>query len=165
MISGSHRAAAALILALLSCGCSSRPLQGVLMPSAQAVEGTSQVSILAATTRKRSATDAGAMFGGERAQDVSYAAITVSIPPDNARKIGEVQWPSTPPVDPHHDFVTVAADYLDKQSFNAALSAAAKRTGRSKVWSLSMASTTGLTMPFIGSRKSFTIRTCRLYLS
>jgi len=133
MISGRHRAAAVLILSLLTCGCTSRPLQGVLMPSAQAVEGTSQVSILAATTRKRSATDAGAMFGGERAQDVSYAAITVSIPPDNARKIGEVQWPSTPPGDPHHDFVTVAADYLDKQSFNAALSAAAKRTGRSKV--------------------------------
>ena len=83
MISGRHRAAAALILALLSSGCSSRPLQGVLMPSAQAVEGTSQVSILAATTRKRSA--------------------------------------------------TIAADYLDKQSFNAALSAAAKKTGRSKV--------------------------------
>ena len=133
MISGRHRAAAALILALLSSGCSSRPLRGVLMPSAQAVEGTSQVSILAATTRQRSATDAGAMFGGERAQDVSYAAITVSIPPDNARKIGEVQWPSTPPGDPHRDFVTIAADYLDKQSFNAALSAAAKRTGRSKV--------------------------------
>jgi esterase/lipase superfamily enzyme len=133
MMHSYHRAAAALLLALLSCGCTSRPGQGVLIPSAQAVEGTSQVSILAATTRKRSTADLGAMFGGERAQDVSYAAIAVSIPPDSARKIGEVQWPSTPPGDPHHDFVTVAADYLDKQSFNAAVSAAAKRTGRGKV--------------------------------
>jgi len=105
----------------------------VLIPSAQAVEGTSQVSILAATTRKRSTADLGAMFGGERAQDVSYAAIAVSIPPDSARKVGEVQWPSTPPGDPNREFVTVSADYLDRRAFNAAVSAAAKQTGRSKV--------------------------------
>jgi esterase/lipase superfamily enzyme len=133
MISSHHRAATALVLALLCFGCSGRPLQGVLVPNAQVIEGTSQVSILAATTRKRSTTDAGAMFNGERAPDVSYAAITVSIPPDNTRKVGEVQWPRSPPGDPQHDFVTVSADYLDKQSFNVALSAAAKRTGRNKV--------------------------------
>jgi esterase/lipase superfamily enzyme len=128
-----HRATAALMLAFLSFGCTGRPLQGVLVPNAQAIEGTSQVSILAATTRKRSTTDTGAMFSGERAPDVSYAAITVSIPPDGARKVGEVQWPRSPPGDPSHDFVTVSADYLDKQSFNTALSAAAKQTGRNKV--------------------------------
>jgi esterase/lipase superfamily enzyme len=128
-----HRAAVALLLALLSCGCTSRPEQGVLIPSAQAVEGTSQVSILAATTRKRSTADLGAMFGGERAPDVSYAAIAVSIPPDSARKIGEVQWPLTPPGDPNREFVTVSADYLDLRSFSAAVSATAKQTGRSKV--------------------------------
>jgi hypothetical protein len=41
-----HRATAALMLAFLSFGCTGRPLQGVLVPNAQAIEGTSQVSIL-----------------------------------------------------------------------------------------------------------------------
>jgi esterase/lipase superfamily enzyme len=47
------------------------------------------------------------MFNGERAADVSYAAITVSIPPDSSRKIGEVQWPTALPGDPRRNFVTV----------------------------------------------------------
>lgn len=63
-----------------------------------------------ATTRQRSTTDPGEMFNGERAADVSYAAITVSIPPDGARKVGEVQWPATLPGDPGRNFVTVSAD-------------------------------------------------------
>ena len=50
------------------------------------------MQVLAATTRLRSA-DAAHMFGGERGGETSYAAVTVSIPPDSARKIGEVQWP------------------------------------------------------------------------
>jgi esterase/lipase superfamily enzyme len=73
------------------------------------------------------------MFSSERAADVSYAAITVSIPPDGSRKIGEVQWPTTLPGDPRRDFVTVSADYLDRQAFTASIAAMAKRTGRNKV--------------------------------
>jgi esterase/lipase superfamily enzyme len=125
-------AAGAVLLALLCCSCSGRPAQGVLVPVTDTVEGTSRVTVLAATTRKRSTTDTAEMFGSDRAPDVSYASITVSIPPDSARKIGDVQWPLAPPGDPHRDFVTVSANYLDKQSFNAALSAEAKQTGRSK---------------------------------
>ena len=81
-----------LALALLSA-CAGRPLQGVLVPVAQSAEGTSRVQVLAATTRQRSG-DAGDMFSGGRAEDMSYASVTVSIPPDSARKIGEIQWPS-----------------------------------------------------------------------
>jgi esterase/lipase superfamily enzyme len=73
------------------------------------------------------------MFGSERAEEVSYASVTVSIPPDATRKIGEVQWPTSLPGDPRQNFITVSADYLDKQSFGAALSAAAKQSGRGKV--------------------------------
>jgi esterase/lipase superfamily enzyme len=73
------------------------------------------------------------MFNGERADDVSYAAITVSVPPDASRKIGEVQWPVTLPGDPRRDFVTVSADYLDRQSFTASIAAIAKQTGRTKI--------------------------------
>ena len=125
--------AASIGLALASGACAGRPSQGVLVPVAQSPEGTSRVQVLAATTRERSITDAGEMFNSERAEDVSYAAITVSIPPDNSRKIGEIQWPASLPGDPNRDFVTVSANYLDKQELSAAVSAAAKPTGRRNV--------------------------------
>jgi esterase/lipase superfamily enzyme len=73
------------------------------------------------------------MFSGERAADVSYAAITVSIPPDAARKIGEVQWPAALPGDPRTNFVTVSAEYIDKSAFTASIAAMVKNTGRTKV--------------------------------
>ena len=46
------------------------------------VAGTAQVPILVATTRKKAIEDPGEMFGGDRADALSYAAITVSIPPE-----------------------------------------------------------------------------------
>ena len=73
------------------------------------------------------------MFSGERAEDVSYAAVTVSIPPESARKPGQVQYPASTPGNPQRDFVTASADYLDKRAFSAAISNAAKQGGRSKV--------------------------------
>jgi esterase/lipase superfamily enzyme len=73
------------------------------------------------------------MFDGELAEELSYASLTVSIPPDASRRVGEVQWPTALPADPRQSFVTVSADYLDKQSFAAALSSAAKQSGRGKV--------------------------------
>ena len=126
-------AACALALVLLCCGCASRPLQGVLVPIAQSGEGTSRVVILAATTRARATDDAGAMFGPDLASDISYASITVSIPPDSNRKIGEVQWPTTLPGDPSQNFVTVARNYLDRKAFSASVSQAIKQAARRKV--------------------------------
>lgn len=125
---------AAMALAICCCGCSARLSQGALVPVAQAnTEGTSRVPVLVATKRKLSTADAGEMFGSEQAEEVSYASVTVSIPPDATRKIGDVQWPASLPGDPEQSFVTVSANYLDKQSFGTALSAAAKKTGRGKV--------------------------------
>jgi esterase/lipase superfamily enzyme len=72
------------------------------------------------------------MFSGNPAQEFSYASITVSIPPDGARKIGQVQWPKSVPGDPTRDFVTASAEYLDKNSFNTAVSTTTKSTGRTK---------------------------------
>ena len=97
-------------LALALGACAGRPSQGVLVPVAQSAEGTSRVQVLAATTRQRSTADAGEMFNGERAEGLSYAGITVSIPPDSSRKIGEIQWPASLPGDPGRDFVTISAD-------------------------------------------------------
>jgi esterase/lipase superfamily enzyme len=122
----------AALMALILCGCAGRPSQGVLIPMAT-VEGNSVVPIFVVTNRQRSATDPGEMFSGERAENVSYAAITVSIPPDASRKIGEVQWPASLPGDPHRNFTTVSADYIEKQTFAASIAAYAKQTGRSRV--------------------------------
>ena len=82
--------AASISIALVLGGCAGRPSQGVLVPVAQAAEGTSRVDMLIATTRKRSTADAGEMFSGERADDLSYAAISISIPSDNSREIGKI---------------------------------------------------------------------------
>ena len=125
--------AAIVSLALALGACAGRPSEGVLVPDAQSAEGTSRVSMLIATTRQRATADAGAMFNGERAENASYAAITVSIPPDSAREIGKIQWPASLPGNPARDFVTVSADYIDKQQLSAAVSAAAKPAGQRNV--------------------------------
>ena len=125
--------AAGIGLALALVACAGRPSEGVLVPVVQSAEGTSRVNVLVATTRQRTTADAGEMFNGERAGSVSYAAITVSIPPDSSRKVGEIQWPASLPGDPNRDFVTVSANYLDRQEFSAGVSAAAKPDGRRNV--------------------------------
>lgn len=125
--------AAAMGAILVVAGCAGRPAQGVLVPVAEIPVETSRVPLLVATTRRRSITDPGEMFTGERADALSYAAITVSIPPDASRKIGQVQWPSAAQGDPRRDFVTVSADYIDKTDFAAAVASTAKKTGRNKV--------------------------------
>jgi esterase/lipase superfamily enzyme len=132
-IHGRSLHALALVLTLACGSCAGRLSQGALVPVTATAEGTSRVPILVATTRQRSTTDPGEMFSGERAAEVSYAAITVSIPPDAARKIGEVQWPTTLPGDPRTNFVTVSAEYIDKQAFAASIAAMAKQTGRTRV--------------------------------
>jgi esterase/lipase superfamily enzyme len=73
------------------------------------------------------------MFGRERADKMSYASVTVSIPPDAARKIGEVQWPTSLPGDPQQNFTALSASYLDKPSLVTALSAAARQGAGGKV--------------------------------
>ena len=125
------RVVGALIAALACASCAGRPLQGVLVP-VEASESTSRVPILVATTRERAAADSGDMFSREPASTMSYAKLSVSIPPDQARVVGAIQWPVVPPGDPRREFVTASADYLDKAAFNAAISAVAKTARRSK---------------------------------
>ncbi|HXB80539.1 MAG TPA: hypothetical protein VNX23_24550, partial [Bradyrhizobium sp.] len=107
-------------LAFMLAACAGRPAQGVLISTA-GIAGTSLVPIYAVTNRERSTTDPGEMFSGERAAETSYAAIAVSIPPDTARKVGEVQWPASLPGNPATDFMTVSADYIDKPRFAASI--------------------------------------------
>ena len=114
------RAIAAGFLMLALAGCAGRPSGNLVVVLAPQPPGASTVDMLVATTRAEVAEPAGVMFGGERGRGLAFADIAVSIPPDAVRKIGDVQWPSHPPGDPAHDFVTVRADELDlKQAVDA----------------------------------------------
>lgn len=126
-------AVAAVGIALALSACAGRPSEGVLVPDTRSAEGTSRVNILVATTRQRAPADGGMMFNSARAENVSYADIAVSIPPDSVRKSGTIQWPTSLPGNPARDFVTVSANYIDRQELSSAISATAKATGRKKV--------------------------------
>jgi esterase/lipase superfamily enzyme len=100
------------VLLPLMAGCAGRP-HGILIPLTETVPGASRVDMMVATTRDRDG-DAAEMFGGDRAPATAYAAITVSIPPDQSRKIGEIQWPTVVPGNPARDFVTLRASIIDR---------------------------------------------------
>lgn len=83
-------------------GCAGRP-ENVLQPVALTTNDTSRVDMLVATTRKPAA-DPGELYSGERGTAISLNNLTVSIPPDEARKVGEVQWPKRVPPNPEKEF-------------------------------------------------------------
>lgn len=97
---------------LLAAGCAGRP-DDVLLPVAARAPGATTVEMIVATTRRPDPANPGAMFSGERGRALSFADITVSIPPDAVRRPGEVQWPSRTPGDPAREFVTLKAEQLD----------------------------------------------------
>ncbi|SEQ95266.1 Esterase/lipase superfamily enzyme [Faunimonas pinastri] len=100
-----------LALALALAGCAGTP-KGMLSPVQTAGDGTSKVDLLVATTRAPTSAP-GMLFSGERGPDVSLDRIVVSIPPESARKVGEVQWPKKVPGNPRTDFVTSDVERLD----------------------------------------------------
>lgn len=97
-----------VVAVLVLAGCGGRP-EGVLAPVALTAQGTSLVDIGVATTRLRS-DKPGVIFSGERGSQLDFANIVVSIPPEQVRKVGEVQWPKKLPGNPATDFVTVKAE-------------------------------------------------------
>lgn len=105
-----RRLFAAVAAAVLVAGCAG-DVKGVLTPVAVSAPGTSKVTMLVATTRAADA-DAGVLFNGERGRP-AFAEMTISLPPDARRTIGEVQWPSRLPGNPETDFVTLKVDKLD----------------------------------------------------
>ena len=104
----------ACALSLLLTACAGRP-QGFLLPLASApqIPGSTQVNMLVATTRSSAGAKPGEVFTGERAVKMSFADIAVSIPPDNVRKVGEVQWPAGKLADPAKEFATLRAETLE----------------------------------------------------
>ena len=96
-------------LAVLTAGCGGRP-KGVLVPTAASAPGASHVEMLVLTTRSDEGAEPGEVFTGERGIGLSFAEIDVSIPPDGARTVGDVQWPSRLPGDPHPCVQRVSRD-------------------------------------------------------
>jgi esterase/lipase superfamily enzyme len=121
--------AAALVLALAGCN----RVQGVLIPVPAQAPGTSRVDMLVATTRSDVGAGPGEMFTGERGVRLSFADIAVSLPPDNMRQVGEVQFPMSLPAEPMRDFVTLRADRLDKAAAMARFDARLARTPKRQV--------------------------------
>ncbi len=105
--------AVATCCALLVGGCADHA-HGVMAPvfSATALGGA-HVDMLVATTRAVDPSP-GVMFSGKRGEDTTFADIDVSLPPDGARMVGEVQWPKQLPGDPNTDFVTRESRVIDK---------------------------------------------------
>ncbi|WLS04116.1 alpha/beta hydrolase [Shinella oryzae] len=96
---------------IVLAGCAGRP-EGVLVPSGKVAPGVSTVDLLVATTRAPSS-QPGVLFSGERGSELAVSDIVVSIPPDDKRKIGQVQWPKKLPADPMKDFSTVSVKPID----------------------------------------------------
>lgn len=69
--------------------------------------------MMVVTTRKASPTP-GVLYSGERASRISLTDIRISIPPDNVRQIGDVQWPKKLPADPATEFATLSADEVTR---------------------------------------------------
>lgn len=104
----------AIIFALMVSACSGRQV-GVLSPVSQPDPNASAVNMLVATTRAAS-DDKSIMFSGERGDGLSLAKVSVSIPPDKNRQIGQVQWPRSLPANPETDFATLSAAPADSLS-------------------------------------------------
>ncbi len=83
--------------------------------------------MLAATTRDVE-TDPAVLFGGNRGDGVSYAALDVSLPPGRAP--GTLQWPRSSPADPSREFAVLSAERLGREQVHAWLKANAGRQGR-----------------------------------
>ncbi|MFC3691789.1 alpha/beta hydrolase [Chenggangzhangella methanolivorans] len=97
--------------------CGGRP-EGVLTPVTAQTPGASSVDLMAVTTRLATA-EPGKLFSGERASKISLTDIRISIPPDQTRQIGDVQWPKKLPPDPSKEFATLAANEVTRDGARA----------------------------------------------
>jgi esterase/lipase superfamily enzyme len=116
----------ALLITVIASGCAGRP-KNVLSPVAETSPSSSRVDMLVATTRSRSSVP-GEMFTGERGLTPAFADITVSIPPKNVRKEGEVAWPKKLPSNPATDFATLKADQITLDAAKNWLSASVRKS-------------------------------------
>lgn len=112
------RSLAIVALSLTLLGCAGRPGPEALNAVAATVPGARQATIYVATTRQRVTPDVN-VFSADRAEAMSYAEFTISIPPSH--KPGNIELPGATP-DPRSAFVTVSQRVLDKPTFEAEIS-------------------------------------------
>jgi len=104
-----------LALALTLGACASGPPKTALEVTGQVPEGATAVPILVATTRERASEPPGVMFSGDRARDLNYAEVTMSIPPNH--KTGELEVGT----DTRKSIAVVSRDYIDRRQFLATI--------------------------------------------
>lgn len=90
----------------------------MLTPTPASAPGASVVDMMVVTTRKASPAP-GILFSGERDAKISLTDIRISIPPDQVRQIGEVQWPKKLPPNPATEFATLSADTVSRDEARA----------------------------------------------
>jgi esterase/lipase superfamily enzyme len=83
---------------------------GVLEPVYSLPSGATRLNMLVVTTRAPSSEN-GVLFSGERG-GTSLSSVTISIPPDDRRQIGQVQWPRRTPPNPASEFAMMRIDPL-----------------------------------------------------
>ncbi|WP_294537141.1 alpha/beta hydrolase [uncultured Rhodoblastus sp.] len=110
-----------MVLGLGLASCNGPEGYLIPAPSDARAPGTSHVEMVVATTRERVESPAF-LFGGGRAEDLAFADMVVSIPPDARRQIGEVQYPQKLPANPLVDFVTLKAEIVSRERAGAAFS-------------------------------------------
>ena len=142
-----------LTLCLVPIGCATQA-ENTLQPPTVAASESNLVNLLVATTRKPSK-DAGQLYSGERGTAISLDSVTVTIPPDKNRKIGEIQRPSRLSPDPDREFAMVGVDKVatERQVFDWFRK---NRTASDRCSYLYTAITTRMPTPFFVSLKSFT---------
>lgn len=107
-----------LLMAFCAVGvgaCSARPGPEVLRPVAQDPSYTQKVRLLVATTRERGTARDPDAYGSDRAKELNFAALTVSIPRNH--EVGSIEWPDTGKPDPAFNFMTTDREALSRQSF------------------------------------------------
>lgn len=108
-------------IGFLAAGCASPPssiigVDGFTVQAAE-VPQAEKVDVFIATTRAPS-DDYRELFSGDRSSGVSYARVTVSIPPTH--EIGKIERPKSLPPDPRKDFVILdPGRYADAEAFTA----------------------------------------------
>ncbi len=124
----------ALPVLLLLAGCAgSRPDGGALEVVTAPAPAATEHELLVAATRQR-ASDGPAMFNGERADQLDFADLSISVPPGH--KSGNIEWPEPLPGYPGKQFVARSLAYVDgAEAFKARLKArvAALPKGRRSV--------------------------------
>ena len=126
----SFRSLVIIAAALTVASCGGRP-RGVLLPVTTIAADTTRVDVMVATMRQPLPDKQAEMFSGERGDKMSFADVSISIPPDATRQIGEVQWPASVPGNPAREFVATKAETIDAktayQRFNQRVSGAGQR--------------------------------------